>query len=50
MLGQAVICGVSVAWLAEFVGFERVMAAGVVPFLIGDMVKVGITMLLLPAG
>lgn len=39
VLATAVIYGLGVAWLASFVGLEKAVAVGVVPFLLGDAVK-----------
>ena len=50
MLGQAVIYGVGVARLSAFVGFGHALQAGIIPFLVGDVLKIGTAMLLLPAG
>lgn len=40
--GNAVIYAVGLPWLALFVGSERVLAAGLVPFLPGDLVKIAV--------
>lgn len=40
--GNAVIYAVGLPWLAFFVGFERVLAAGLLPFLPGDLVKIAV--------
>lgn len=40
--GNAVIYAVGLPWLAFFVGLERVLAAGLVPFLPGDLVKIAV--------
>ena len=40
--GNAVIYAVGLPWLALFVGTERVLAAGLVPFLPGDLVKIAV--------
>lgn len=39
VLATAVIYGLGVVWLASFIGFEKAVAVGVVPFLLGDAVK-----------
>lgn len=50
-LGNVVIYTVGVLWLTVFVGsFSAALAAGVVPFIPGDLVKIVIAALLLPAG
>lgn len=50
ILGNLVIYVAGVAWLVRFVGWEAVLAAGVVPFLVGDALKIALATLLLPAG
>lgn len=49
-LGNLVIYLFGVAWLVRFVGSEQVLAAGVLPFIPGDLLKIGAAALLLPAG
>lgn len=39
VVATAVIYGTGVAWLSGFVGLDRAIAAGVVPFLAGDAAK-----------
>ena len=48
VLGNVVIYAAGVAWLQRFVGWERVWALGVLPFLVGDAVKIGIAAAALP--
>jgi biotin transport system substrate-specific component len=50
ILGNAVIYALGVAWLSKFVGWDKVLATGVLPFLAGDALKIALAMLLLPAG
>jgi biotin transporter BioY len=50
ILGNLIIYAVGVAWLARFVGWDKVLATGVLPFLAGDALKIALAMLLLPAG
>jgi biotin transport system substrate-specific component len=40
--GNAVIYAVGLPWLAFYVGLERVLAAGLLPFLPGDLVKIAV--------
>ena len=40
--GTAVIYLFGTMWLSRFVGWERVLAVGVLPFLFGDALKIGI--------
>ena len=42
LLGMALIYAAGVAWLAQFVPADRLLAAGVAPFLLGDAVKVAL--------
>jgi len=39
LAGTAVIYGFGVTWLSTFIGFEKAVAVGVVPFLLGDAAK-----------
>jgi biotin transport system substrate-specific component len=39
VIGIAIVYAVGASWLAQFVGAERILAAGVLPFLLGDAVK-----------
>ncbi|TNC15257.1 biotin transporter BioY [Methylobacterium terricola] len=49
LVGLAVIYGFGLAWLAVFVPADRLLAVGVGPFLIGDVVKVGLVAAGMPA-
>ncbi len=50
-LGNLVIYTVGVLWLTVFVGsLSAALAAGVLPFIPGDLVKIAAAALLLPAG
>lgn len=40
--GTAVIYFCGAVWLSRFIGWDRVLAVGVLPFLVGDAVKIGI--------
>jgi len=40
LMGLAIIYGLGVAWLAQFTGWQSVVAVGVLPFLVGDVIKV----------
>ncbi len=48
LAGQAAIYACGLAWLARFVPAEAVLAAGVLPFLPGDAIKLAIATLTLP--
>ncbi|MFW5683740.1 MAG: biotin transporter BioY [Spirochaetota bacterium] len=43
--GTAVVYSVGSLWLSRFVGWERVVALGVLPFLFGDALKISIVAL-----
>ncbi len=49
LAGEAVIYLCGVAWLSVFLGFERAIIAGLLPFLIGDAIKLAAAALVLPA-
>jgi biotin transport system substrate-specific component len=42
LVGLAVVYGCGLAWLALFVPADRLVALGLAPFLVGDLVKVGL--------
>ncbi len=51
LLGIAIVYAAGAAWLAQFVGADRALEAGVLPFLLGDAVKATLaTALVLAAG
>lgn len=47
-LGTAIIFGLGVAWLSTLIGFEKAVAAGFVPFLVGAAVKIALAAAVLP--
>jgi biotin transport system substrate-specific component len=49
LAGQAVIYLFGVAWLTVLFGFQKALLGGLVPFLIGDALKIGAAALALPA-
>ncbi len=50
LVGTVIIYVCGVAWLAVFLGsFSKALAAGLLPFLIGDAIKLGAASLALPA-
>lgn len=49
-LAMALIYAGGVAWLSTFVGFQKAVAAGVLPFLLGDLVKLALVVALTEAG
>lgn len=50
LIGSALIYLFGAAWLATFLGFEKAIALGVAPFLIGDVVKACLAAACLPMG
>ena len=48
LAGEAVIYLFGVAWLSLFLGFQRAILAGLLPFLIGDALKLAAAALVLP--
>jgi biotin transport system substrate-specific component len=49
-LGNALILAPGLLWLARFVGWSRVLALGLFPFLPGDLVKIALAAVVLPLG
>lgn len=49
LAGEIIIYLFGVAWLSHFIGFQRAIAAGLAPFIIGDAIKVAAAGLALPA-
>ncbi|NUQ10825.1 MAG: biotin transporter BioY [Gemmatimonadaceae bacterium] len=47
--GSAVLFACGAVWLARFVGWDNVLATGVLPFLPGDALKIALATLALPA-
>jgi biotin transport system substrate-specific component len=47
--GNLVVYAAGLAWLARFVGSENALSMGMLPFLPGDVVKIALATLLLPA-
>jgi len=50
LLGNAAIYAFGLPWLARFVGGERVLASGLLPFIPGDLLKLILAAMLLPSG
>jgi len=48
-VGNGVIYAFGLVWLTQFVGPERLLLAGLAPFLVGDAVKIGLAAMALPA-
>jgi biotin transport system substrate-specific component len=49
LAGEAIIYLFGVAWLSTFLGLQRAIQAGLLPFLIGDALKLAAAALILPA-
>ncbi|MCA0421864.1 MAG: biotin transporter BioY [Proteobacteria bacterium] len=47
-IGSALFYACGAGWLAVHVGADQAVALGVVPFLVGDLLKAGIAMVILP--
>ena len=50
LAGNVLLYVPGLLWLAQFVGADKVLALGLYPFIIGDLIKVLIAAALLPAG
>jgi biotin transport system substrate-specific component len=50
VIGSLVIYAAGVVWLSRFVGWDKVLATGVLPFLAGDAAKIVLATALLPVG
>jgi biotin transport system substrate-specific component len=50
LLGNTLIYLVGVAWLAVLIGLQAAIVKGLLPFLVGDLIKIGIACLVLPGG
>jgi biotin transporter BioY len=50
LLGNVIIYTFGLPRLAMFVGIERVLAFGLYPFIVGDLLKLAVATLLLPSG
>ena len=50
LVGQAVIYAGGLSWLAQYVGPERAVPLGLLPFIPGDLLKLVIAALALPVG
>jgi biotin transport system substrate-specific component len=49
-IGNAIIYLFGLPWLAYFVGAEKVLMAGLFPFILGDLIKLALAATALPAG
>jgi biotin transport system substrate-specific component len=50
ILGNLVIYAFGVGWLSRFLGLTGAVANGLLPFLVGDAIKIGLAMAALPVG
>jgi len=50
IIGNLIIYATGIIWLSRFVGWEAVLITGVLPFLVGDALKIGLATILLPSG
>ncbi len=48
ILGNLVIYGFGVAWLQGFIGFEKAVVGGLLPFIYGDLLKIVIAAVAMP--
>ena len=49
LIGELIIFGLGVAWLAHLIGIDKAIAVGVTPFLWGEAAKIALATALLPA-
>ncbi|MEE9167714.1 MAG: biotin transporter BioY [Candidatus Neomarinimicrobiota bacterium] len=50
VLGNLAILSVGLFWLAPFTGIDRLLELGFLPFIPGEIVKIGLAAVLLPSG
>jgi biotin transport system substrate-specific component len=50
LLGSGIILGFGVSWLSAFVGIRQAVLVGLMPFVVGDVVKTIAAGILLPSG
>ena len=49
-IGSIVIYSFGLLWLSNFTGWDKVLSAGLIPFISGDIIKILIAASILPAG
>jgi biotin transporter BioY len=50
VLGNGVLYGMGLGWLAYLIGMDNALAMGLYPFIVGDLIKVLLAALILPLG
>ena len=50
LMGNVLLYAFGLTWLATLVGWSAAVKAGLLPFIVGDLVKIGLAALALPAG
>ena len=50
LIGSVVIYSFGLLWLSNFTGWDKVLSAGLIPFISGDIIKILIAASILPAG
>ncbi|MCK4978790.1 MAG: biotin transporter BioY [Candidatus Delongbacteria bacterium] len=50
LIGSVVIYSFGLIWLSNFTGWDKVLSAGLIPFISGDIIKTLIAASILPAG
>ena len=50
LVGNALIYSAGLPWLSRFVGAQKVLSLGLYPFVVGDLIKLVVAVLALPAG
>ena len=48
LAGTAIIFILGIAWLSTFIGFEKAIAAGVIPFLLSEGLKISLAVIIMP--
>lgn len=49
IIGNLIIYTFGIIWLSTYTGWERVFSAGLLPFIPGDLLKIGLAAVLLPS-